>query len=238
MGANHDKDVHARTASKLSLKSEYDQDALLNSSQGLIELGVFHDDGILHSNLHIKSSDLRTLYFAKCTTLAGDGYGMKVYAGDSERDPLVGACSMKTLSMNILMAVGDPNDKAVEWQEITAKSVTEANFRFNIPTVSGGLELFEWRRSHGTDVKEAGGKWFSMRNMVLVRVADEQVVGVYVDNLFTGWSKKGKIQLKEDQGLGKEGEFVAMLAMLSINEKARRHVRGTSGYQAGGKFPI
>lgn len=234
--------LNRRQGSTTSKRSEYDATAVLDpdsASHPIVEMGVRHKGGIFHSDLQITSSKSTFLYYVQCQVSPVDGFAMILHSGDSKFGPVVGGCRIDTLSLDITMLFGDPsNMSTATYEKITAKSATIANFRFIIPMASGSQESFEWRRSHGRELRAAGGKRISMRNMVLVKLADEKVYGVYVDNLFTGFSKRGKIQLREVDKLGERGQLTAVLAILSINEKLRRHLRGTAGFQAGGKFPI
>jgi hypothetical protein len=230
-----------RTASDASAKSAYDKSVVFEPHPSIVEFGVHKVSHSLHSDLLIQSSTSSPLYYIACNTLSKDGVDLIVHSV-SKDGPILGAAKFTALSTSISFYIGDPrsagSDKGAVWQSITPPSALAAIFNFSITTASGEPEAFEWRRSHGKDIQEAGGKWFSMRNMTLVRLSDEKVVGVYVDNLFKGLSKTGKIQFKDAGELGEEGQFAALLAVMAINEQVRRHLRGTTGYVAGGKFPI
>ncbi len=233
----------SRTDSVSSTKSAYDTATLLKSSdRPITEYHVYHDAGsFLHSDLHIRSSNGQPLYYVSCNTMPSDGFDMKLHSGSTKDSPVLGGCRIEAASFDLNMAIGDPakDVNKLKWQPITYPHFYSAVFGFRAPNSSGLNENFEWRRSHGKDVQDAGGKWFSMRNLTLVRMADESVVGVYVDNLFTGLRKKGKVQFREVEELGKEWELYALVAVLGINEKQRRKLRGTtSSNQPGGKFPI
>jgi hypothetical protein len=99
---------------------------------------------------------------------------------------------------------------------------------FNFPMGNGSRELFEWKRSSGSEVSSLGGSSWR-HGMKLVSSKTGEVVAAWAPH---SMSKHGKMRFTGL--LGDTFEVMAVITLLAILEKARRSNRGAASGAAGG----
>lgn len=180
--------------------------------------------------------DGKPLYYVDQSLFTRDKANLTLHAGGDASGAVVAVAHLPRFSFDAKIGLGDPSSPAIVWEELSRESrdASAHEWSMTLPGggggggANGGKKTFVWKRTHKVSVDGMESSALRMRDLKLVEVATEQVVGVFTST--RGWSSCGVLQI--NAGYGQEFDIMATATMLAIYEKARK--RRAAGAAAGG----
>ncbi len=167
--------------------------------------------------------DGKPLYYVDQSVFTRSKANLTLHAGGDASGAVVAVAHLPRFSFDAKIGLGDPSSPAIVWEELSRESRDASAHEWSLAlpagaSANGGRKTFVWKRTHKVSADGMESSALKMRDLKLVEVATDEVVGVFTGT--RGWSSCGVLQI--NVGYGQEFDIMTTATMLAIYEKARR----------------